>query len=151
MRFSALTTFEAPALHIWNEHTDFVSDLRPVSVAESGWAEFLYDGAEPLSERTRFMLFNRIVGPHRSVRDEYETSAHIRHLMTAPDGAFPDHVWFVQGSARVVRVDPATAEQNSVRIHLLTASRYRESELYIWDLGGRSERLSQSGRDATGP
>jgi hypothetical protein len=46
MRFSALTIFSQPALHLWKEGTEFVTDLRAVSVADTGWAEFEYTGAE---------------------------------------------------------------------------------------------------------
>jgi hypothetical protein len=38
----------------------------------------------------------------------------------------------------------------TVRISLLTASRYLESDLYIWG-GGADERLPPSGTDTTGP
>jgi hypothetical protein len=151
MRFSALTIFSQPALHLWKEGTEFVTDLRAVSVADTGWAEFEYTGAEPLDERTRFMLLNRRTEGGRDLQDRYENEAHIRRLTPVADGTLPSHVWFVQGSARVTDSDPeATTEWDSVRISLLTASRYLESDLYIWG-GGADERLPPSGTDTTGP
>ena len=151
MRFSALTIFPQPALHLWKEGTEFVTDLRAVSVADTGWAEFEYTGAEPLDERTRFMLLNRRTEGGRDLQDRYENEAHIRRLTPVTDGTLPSHVWFVQGSARVTDSDPeATSERDSVRISLLTASRYLESDLYILG-GGADERLPPSGTDTTGP
>lgn len=49
---------------------------------------------------------------------------------------FPDDLWMCEGAARVVAENPfAISGREKVTIHLITAGKYREGQLYIWTPG----------------
>jgi hypothetical protein len=128
-KFHAFTQFPNPGLHVWREGTNTSLNLLPsTSRDESGAVTFEYD-FEPGEIEVHFMLFNY----KDNQPDQYESDAHKRILSRKADGKFVEAVWFVQGTSRVLDRDPELASIPTLRVHLISKSRYRPSELYLWN------------------
>ena len=88
----------------------------------------------------------------RGSPDDFENNVFQRVLPQLSSGDFPPAVWFVSGASRVVTEDPRGHTESSLRVHLISQSRYRPGEMYLWDsVRGVSRRISQSGLDSWGP
>jgi 1,4-alpha-glucan branching enzyme len=82
----------------------------------------------------------------------FESDDHQRQLPRLTNGHFPDAVWFAQGAARVVLQDPQLHQQTSLRVHLISQSRFRPGQLYLWDpVTGAHRRCDQRDLDDLGP
>ena len=148
--FFAYTNLTDPGLHLWREGTSLKLYLRPVSAPTgSGWVEFQCDLDAATSEQVRFMLF--------SFKDDdspgkFEKDAHQREVPRLESGQFPAAVWFAQDASRVVVQDPRVNTQNSLRVHLISQSRFRPGEMYLWyPVTGDHRRVAQTGMDDLGP
>ncbi len=128
IEFHAYTSFAKPRLHLWNEDSAFHVTLPPQEVAETGWARFAHRGCEPLGEATRFMMVDEAGGHQRWEREIFR-----RRLPLTGTGRPASAVWFFEDTRRVATIAPTAVADLGVRIHLVTAERYREAELFIWD------------------
>jgi 1,4-alpha-glucan branching enzyme len=147
-RFHARTSFPNPGLHVWREGTDTELNLLPITPREdSGAVAFEYE-FEPGGKEVRFMLFN-----YKDNRpDQYEDPAHQRMLPRQADGSFAEAVWFAEGAGRVLDRAPDSAASPTLRVHLISKSRYRPSELYLWDPAtGNGRRVDAVLDDQLGP
>ena len=146
----AYTNLANPGLHIRREGTSIKLFLHPVNGRSgTGWVEFQCDLNSATMQNVCFMLFsfNENGSP-----GEFENDAFQRELPRAPSGQFPDAVWFASGHRRVVLADPLLATQSTLRVHLISQTRFRPAEMYSWDpVSGVNRRISQSGLDALGP
>ncbi|WP_417909943.1 alpha-amylase family glycosyl hydrolase [Candidatus Electronema sp. PJ] len=65
---------------------------------------------------------------------------------------FPDDLWTCEGAARVAAENPfAVSGREKVTVHLITAGKYREGQLYIWTPGRAGRFVSSSKEDEHGP
>lgn len=149
-RFFAYTSLTRPGLHLWREGTPLTFNLSPHAAPDgSGWVEFQCELNAAVSEQVRFMLF--------AYQDDgspgtFEPDDHQRELSRLASGEFPDAVWFAQGASRVVDRNPRLNSQSDLRVHLISQSRFRPGEMYIWDpVRGQNRRIPQSGLDELGP
>lgn len=149
-RFHAYVQFQRPGLHIWREGTSLLLNLHPAaSVSGPGWVTFEYDMEPQIGHETRFMLFdfNDAGAPGTFEKDEHQ-----RVLPRLDDGNYPEAVWFAQGAGRVLLQDPAQGGRDQLTVHLISQSRYRPSQLFLWDAAsGTGRRVDQSGTDDVGP
>ncbi len=150
MNFYALTAYSRPGLHIWRPFTNVRRFVAPVSEMpdENGWYRFECELDPSADADVHFKLYQR--NDDDSPSRQWEE--HTRALPRQDQDQFPPRVWFVQGSARVLVDDPMAQESNRVRIHLITAQRYRDGQLFIWSPdqeGGR--KLASQGTDEVGP
>ncbi|HUG20819.1 MAG TPA: alpha-amylase family glycosyl hydrolase, partial [Planctomycetaceae bacterium] len=125
--------------------------LRPEAPPDpDGWVEFRCDlQADICCEPVKFMLFDFKAD---SSPGEYEKNEHQRELPRRQGCDFPDAVWFTQDAARVVTRDPRLSSQSNLRVHLISQSRFRPGQMYLWDpVTDRSRRISQSGENHLGP
>ncbi len=150
VHFYAYTGLTRPGLHLWREGTSLRLDLHPVTVpAAPGWVEFQCDLDAATNESVRFMLFS--FQPDGAPGD-FEPDEHQRELRKLPSGLFPDAAWFSQGASRVVIDDPRATTQATLKLHLVSQSRFRPGEMYLWNPVTRTNRrISQSGLDQLGP
>lgn len=75
-----------------------------------------------------------------------------RDLPRGKDYRFPQQVWMAEGAARVLTNNPfADRGHKQVRIHLITAEKYKEGQLYIWLPGKEGRSVPPTGRDRHGP
>ena len=148
--FFAYTNLAKPGLHVWREGTSLRLFLHPVaSPIGQGWVEFQCDLNPVTSQNVRFMLFSF---QENGTPGDFESNAFQRELPRLPSGEFPESVWFASGASRVVLADPRLATQATLRVHLISQSRYRPGEMFLWDpVTGSKRRASQSGLDALGP
>ena len=149
-RFHAYTRLKSPGLHIWREGTPTKLYLRPLSQPTGpGWVEFEY-GLEPgIFNDVCFMLFDFNEAGHP---DGWEKDEHQRKVPRGPTGDFASEVWFAQDAQRVLTSDPRQSSAPAVRMHVISQTRYRPSQLFLWDPATRVERrVSMSGEDSLGP
>ena len=149
-RFHAYTRLKSPGLHIWREGTPTKLYLRPLSQPTGpGWVEFEY-GLEPgIFNDVCFMLFDFNEAGHP---DGWEKDEHQRKVPRGPTGDFASEVWFAQDAQRVLTSDPRQNSAPAVRMHVISQTRYRPSQLFLWDPATRVERrVSMSGEDSLGP
>ncbi len=146
--FHAITQFTNPGLHVWREGSNASLDLFPsMPRDESGGVTFEYD-FEPGAREVRFMVFNY----KGNTPDQYENDAHQRVLPRKTDSSFIEEIWFVQGADRVLDRDPKSASGKTLKVHLISKSRYRPSEFYLWDPAtGDGRRVNQMFDDHLGP
>ena len=149
LSFFAYTRLANPGLHVWRVGTSHPQNLRPVSDSTGpAWVEFRCNPDPGMGEPVRFMLF--------SYKDdspgEFEDNAYQRELPRLADGSFPDAVWFADSASRVALKDPRVNKKTSLRVHLISQSRFRSGEMYLWDpVSGLNRRVSQTGEDSLGP
>ena len=149
-RFHAYTRFENPGLHLWREGTPTKLYLRPVSPTKGpGWVEFEY-GLEPgILNDVRFMLFDFNKAGHPGT---WENDDHQRKVPRSSAGELEEELWFAQDAQRVLTSDPLQSSAPTVKVHLISQTRYRPSRLFLWDPATRAERrVSASGEDHLGP
>jgi len=148
--FFVYTNLAKPGLHLWREGTSIKHFLHPVSApAGPGWVEFQCDLNPATSQKVRFMVFSfqEDGSPSRFESDEFQ-----RELPRLPSGEFPGAVWFVTGASRVVLADPRLRTQVTLRLHLISRTRFRPAEMHLWDpVTGANRRISQTGLDELGP
>jgi 1,4-alpha-glucan branching enzyme len=142
------TARQNPGLHVWRAGTPLPVDLRPAAPAQDGWVSFEYD-FEPLNpEPIGMMLFDFDA---RGNPGKWET--HERFMERPTNGVFPPEVWFTEGSSRVLYHDPRPVTLNTLKVHLISQTRYRPSELFLWIPGtGWNRRVPMlANPDALGP
>ena len=152
MRFYVLTSYSRPGLHIWRPGTNVRRFVKPISDSPdtNGWFRFECQLDASIEEGVHFKLYQR--NEDDSPSHTWESDAHNRELPRRDQGQFPNSVWFVQGTARVLADDPMAAESNTVRIHLITSKRYRQGKLFIWSPDREARRrLDLTGHDDVGP
>ncbi|MDU9047592.1 MAG: alpha-amylase family glycosyl hydrolase [Candidatus Electrothrix sp. Rat3] len=65
---------------------------------------------------------------------------------------FPEDLWMSEGAARVVSENPfAGSGSKEITIHLVTAKKYREGQLYIWIPGKEGRAVRSTEEDEYGP
>ncbi len=133
----ANTSRQNPGLHLWRAETPLALNLRPNAPAQNGWIPFEYD-FEPLNpEPIGMMLFDFDANGDRT---NWESNR--RFVERDAGGVIPNEVWFTEGTSRALYQDPKTAQQNTLKVHLISLGRYRPSELYLWIPGsGWSRRV----------
>ena len=151
-RFEVFSSLATPGLHVWRPGTNLDVFLRPVESASSpGRAVFHCELGEAPLEQIRCQIF--AWGDQDDEKHSWEQETHIKVLPRGEGNALPAVVYLFHGAARSVATDPTAASTQSVRIHLITASKYRDAELFIWgadvDAGGR--RQKRSGLTNEGP
>ncbi|HEY3497045.1 MAG TPA: hypothetical protein VGK73_20240, partial [Polyangiaceae bacterium] len=92
---------------------------------------------------------------HVRLHDEHwqheEKPEHTKTLIRTVGYRFRKHYWIVQGTSRCVTRDPFESAQDRVRIHLVTAARYRGGRLYLWTPGTAGRFVDASGTTGEGP
>lgn len=152
-RFHVYTSLTRPGLHLWREGTVIKQYLHPVHAPGSsvgpGWVEFVCPINEALRQPVRFMLFSF---DDRGSPSNFEHDAFQRELPRQPDGRFPAEVWCTDGSSRVVLADPLASGQSRLKVHLISQSRFRPGQLFLWDpVSGAKRWLDQTAMDHLGP
>ncbi len=148
-KFFAYTSFPQPGLHLWREGTNLKLYLRAENdTSAPGWAQFEYEFEPGNLEAVRFMLFN--FDAHGNPAS-WEPNDHQRTLPRRAE-EYAKEVWFAQGAARVLQHDPRALTHSRVRVHLISKTRFRPSELFIWDgVAGTSRRIELDEMDELGP
>ena len=131
VRFHALTQDPAMQLHVWRRSTreDTVLFSKVSARAQEETGLLRYECA--LDFHIHGDVFCKL---HRD--DEYwENNAFNRQVPRLAEYRFPKDVWLVEGTSRLLMQDPFAQACDRVRIHLITAKRYREGALYLWAPG----------------
>ena len=111
--------------------------------------EFEY-GLEPgILNDVCFMLFDFNEAGHPA---DWEKDSHQRKVPRNAAGALADEVWFAQDAQRVLISDPLQRSLSALKVHVISQTRYRPSQLFLWDpIRGIERRISQAGEDNLGP
>lgn len=132
IQFYAFTKFDRPGLHIWDKrhtaaHTRLVEAHRIDSPSGGYWWRF--DINLPDAKTVNFKLFNwNEPGTNESVWEDLE-----RVLPVKVGEDFPEQVWFVEGSSRVILQNPFSQPgKQRVKIHCITKQKYKDGKIYIW-------------------
>src|SRR5688572_25168571 len=138
--FHVLTGQARTGLHIWRMGTELRVNLRAADEGD-GWMRFQYplDPAQPGEIGMALFTYDDADLP-----SDWEDRDHQRVLPRAAGGGLPADAWLVPGTARVLTEDPRASAAVSVRVHLVSARRYRDSRLHGWGPGG-SAVLSAAG------
>lgn len=149
-RIFAYTNRTRPGLHVWRKGTNVRLYLHPVRPPDgSGWMEFEFLLNPAISNPVRFMLFSF---DDQGSPSDFESNAFQRELPPLPANGFPPEAWCASETHRVVFTDPRQRAETQVRVHLISLSRFRPGEMYLWDpVKDSARRISQSGTDALGP
>ena len=152
IRFHVFTASTRPGLHVWRRNSPLSDDLHPAPhpAPAAGWHVFEYTVDTSIPDSVRCLLFewdedNRTAG-------NWESDAHQHRVPRMPDGRLAGEVWLFHGAARTVTEDPLAAAQDSVRVHLVTASRYVNGSIFIWPAtGGDGGLIPATGHDGANP
>ncbi|CAN5649577.1 hypothetical protein BH09BAC4_BH09BAC4_48830 [soil metagenome] len=149
--FIAYTEFSCPGLHVWREGTTTTLYLKPTldPTLSAGFSSFDCElGLNP-QENVFCQLFQWSV----DVKSEeaWEKPEHIHKIPRLPQNQLPPVVWIFQGTARALLDNPLVTTQNNLRIHLVTATRYMNGELFLWNAIGMNDSFQPSGHDSWGP
>jgi 1,4-alpha-glucan branching enzyme len=152
IRFLASTRLARPGLHVWRANTDLRLYLHPLRDAQvpDGFTAFECElGVDP-QEEIYCLLFQWSASGVE--QQDWEQETHIHRVPRLDGNRLPPVVWLFHGSARAVAQDPIGAQQDQVRIHLVTAARYLHGELLLWGIpDGDGSWRPASGHDALGP
>lgn len=148
IRFHAEVSFVRPGLHVWIPGTPLKANLLPVEHAADGVWRFDAHLDDRSAPSVRALLYDR-----DEVSGEplvWEGDGHQREVGRRADGTFPYAVWLFQEASRVVTDEPGPAA-GRLRIHLLTARRYRDGRLYLWRPGRPGRLVDRSEVEGGGP
>jgi hypothetical protein len=142
-----LTGLEQAGLHIWRDRTaqsasQLAYDAEPRGLDAAGLVSF------------RALLDSQLHGDAHALLhagDEWEKGEHRKTFPRTAQYRFPDDVWCAHGAARMLAMNPFTASHDRVRIHLITAARYRDGQLFVWSPRRPDRRVGAAGVDAHGP
>lgn len=77
---------------------------------------------------------------------------HPKNIPRTKEFRFPEDLWMSEDAARVVSENPFTGDAvQKVTIHLITAKKYRDGQLYIWLPGKEGRTVQATGEDNVGP
>jgi 1,4-alpha-glucan branching enzyme len=142
-----LTGLEQAGLHIWRDR------------AAQSASQLAYD-AEPRgldSDRLvsfRAPLDSQLHGDAHALLHtdgDWEKGEHRKTFARTAQYRFPDDVWCAHGAARLLAMNPFAVSQDRIRIHLITAARYRDGQLFVWSPGRPERRVDPAGVDGHGP
>lgn len=151
-RFEVFSSLPKPGLHVWRPGTNLDVFLRPnESASSAGRAVFSCELGDAPLEQIRCQIFGW--GDHDDEKYGWEQETHIKLLPRGAGNALPPVVYVFHGAARTVAADPTAASIPSVRIHLITASKYLDGRLFLWgaDFPAEGRTLARSGVTADGP
>ncbi|PKN63318.1 MAG: hypothetical protein CVU57_19725 [Deltaproteobacteria bacterium HGW-Deltaproteobacteria-15] len=145
-KLHVLTRFNEPKVRIWRDQTDRVSaelayDVESRGVDSNGLRLFEALLDHQLHEKVHVLVHNA----------EWESKEHAKTLPRTASYRFPPDLWFAEGATRVLAEDPFAVSRQQVRIHLITAKKYRGGRLYLWTPGKEAHTLEAAGVDETGP
>src|SRR3954447_25331107 len=121
-RFIAFTPLSTPGLHVWREGTNSDAYLHPVPDNTLPPGAFAFEtqlGAGP-QEHVLCQLFAWA----GSGKSDWEKPEHIHRVPRLPDNTLPAVVYIFHGSERVLLADPFSRTEQTLRVHLITASKY---------------------------
>lgn len=142
-----LTRFGEPSLRIWRDKTSQSSSEAPFDATHIG-------RSSPEMHQFQAALDSQIHGDvHAKAHHDKDWDAdyHGKTLPRISQYRFPEQLWCAEGAARVLTEDPFAKAQQRVRIHLITANRYRQGKLYLWSPGRPERWLDAAGEDQAGP
>jgi 1,4-alpha-glucan branching enzyme len=144
--FHALTRWTTPWLHVWRETaadgTPCQHRLPALGRDERGFAVFGAELDHQIHAPICFKLFSG---------DVWEQQVHNRRLPRGDEYRFPDEVWLVEGTNRVLTWDPFASAHDEVIVHLVTARKYRGGALHLWTPGSGETRHAAVAEDEHGP
>src|SRR5262245_23305725 len=135
MLVHALTSQRSPSLRVWRDptpdsHTTMSYDVealpQPASDGNGTGAAF-HTFEVPVDYQIHQHLHCLL---HEGA--QWESPEHRRTIPRLPDHRFPEEVWIVEGTSRVLLSGPAPAGPETVTVHLITAQKYREGRLFLW-------------------
>lgn len=150
MVFHACSAFTSPTLRLWRHGPARAAsvlqfDRTSLGVDAQGLHEFAAQLDHQVHEPVGFALVEDTADGRRS-----ELPEHARVLPRLDQYAFPSDVWLAQGTARVLTRDPFAAAHDVVRVHVITARRYRGGQLYVWLPGEEGTRIAAAGSEDAG-
>lgn len=130
------TDLANPVLHLWMSHTCTVDGcditipqdtLRPIGEPENGW--YLYQTTLDNLEHVRFKVCNMVKRNGEDVKEQWDPF--IRSFMVQ-DKLCSD-VWLSTDSETMHDNKILSAMPNEMTLHVITANRYKDSILHMWD------------------
>jgi 1,4-alpha-glucan branching enzyme len=150
VNFHALTHWPDPRLYIWRSAPEirkslFYPEQTPFELEAEGFKVFPIDLDHQIQEPVNFKLNTR-----ENEQDVWEDDSHIRILPRLAEYRFPENIWFVHGTRRVLTANPFSTSQTKVRVHLITQKKYRDGEMYLWTPGSEGRIIDSPKEDADG-
>ena len=151
VHFHLFTGLAVPGLHVWRASgadTNLKLYLHPAGPSANGWTTFQAELDPSNTSPIYFTLFEWVDGG--GTQANWENAAFIRRLERVGN-EFPADVWLFQDSKQTCLSDPRGVALANVRIHLVTAQRYRNGLLYLWQKRHAGETIAPAGVDGSGP
>src|ERR1041384_2618519 len=126
--FHVLTTLGPARLHLWRDRAEGAAgalsyDVEPHGVDDDGLLLFPAQLNHQLHEPAHALL-------HDGKWGKREVSAQARALPRVAQYRFPEDVWPVEGTTRVLQARPFDRERERVRVHVVT--RGVDESLFVW-------------------
>lgn len=133
IHFHALTNIQRPGLDVWHKDRPLGNHLARVRgtalEGKPGWWRFDVDLPRPIPLDFKLIEWNEA----GSAVERWESDLFQHSLTVIPGAELPPEIWFTEGSTRLLYQDPFAANRTPrVRIHLITAQKYRRGKLFIW-------------------
>jgi 1,4-alpha-glucan branching enzyme len=151
VRFHLFSGLSFPGLHVWRESgggTNLEINRHPTGAAVDGWWEFEVDLDSSNSSPMKFIVFEW--ANNGGTPGKFEDAVFIRALPRVAGNAFPADVYLFERSSTIYLTDPRTVSAPTVRIHLVTASKYRDGGIYIWRHSEQGESIGNPTEKANG-
>jgi 1,4-alpha-glucan branching enzyme len=141
--------------HVWTEWPQPQLSLwRDPAAGDNSRLQYdaLYRGAGPHGLlRYEALLDDQLHPPaHAKVYRGGEWEENTKTLPRTDQYRFHSEYWFAHGSARVLTSDPFAVARPQVIIHLITAQRFKEGNLYLWTPGAGARVITNGVPEPTG-
>ncbi len=145
--FHVLTTLRPAKLHLWRDKaagsaSELSYDAEPQGFDEDGLLSFPAQLNHQLHEPAHALIHDGTWGR----REPAELS---RALPRVAEYRFPEQLWLVEGTKRVLQNRPFDVALERVRVHVVTSS--DGDSLFVWLPGQPGREVSAAGRDDLGP
>ncbi|XCN71105.1 MAG: alpha-amylase family glycosyl hydrolase [Candidatus Electrothrix aestuarii] len=145
--FHILTQQSAPRLWVWRDRKagdnhELAYNAQDKGKGNNGFRVFTTNLDHQIHQPAHLRLYT----------GDWAWKDHPKNIPRTKEFRFPENLWMSEDAARVVSENPFTGDAvQKVTIHLITAKKYRDGQLYFWLPGKEGRTVQATGEDNFGP